>query len=83
MTDEQKMIPWSPAEERTARDAVANGLSSIEAYSILFVDRIKRYEKALAEIRDTPYSMVNDSESLRYSCRVMTDIAHKALKQEK
>lgn len=40
---------------------------------------IAKLRAALELIRDTPYCMVNDSESLRHSCRVMTDIATKAL----
>jgi len=41
---------------------------------------IARLKTALAEIRDTPFSMVNDSESLRHSCRVMQHIATEALR---
>ena len=40
---------------------------------------IKRLSAALADVRDMPVSMVNDSESLRHSIRVMQNIARGAI----
>lgn len=40
---------------------------------------IDALRSALQEIADTPFSMVNDSESLRHSLRTVQQIALKAL----
>lgn len=40
---------------------------------------IERLRAALGFISATPYSMVNDSESLRHSCRLMCKAAGDAL----
>lgn len=43
---------------------------------------VARLRAALEFVRDTPYSMVNDSEGLRQSCRHMCKIASDALDNE-
>lgn len=40
----------------------------------------KRLRRALEQIRDAPFSMVNDSESLRHSIRAIQNTADQALR---
>lgn len=50
MQQENKLIPWTPAEEAEGRRLNAGGLSSIEVHFSLMMARLLRYEAALTEV---------------------------------
>lgn len=51
-------------------------MESVSVHAL--VQENKRLRTALEQVRDMPFSMVNDSESLRHTIKVMQHLATKA-----